>query len=164
MWEDLQKEPRLLRSAVRRFMEVTEQLGYAMGEEKLEEDVVVVVTSNICKLQRLQKQSGDLCFFRRSCVVLVLKYNSSSTPFFFEATFAITESHISLLSKGWKQRTLASFTTAIRSEDSLSNFHFSLDMEGDWNDYLTISLEIFFAIFPTHLFHFLWHLLWARGI
>ena len=63
MWEDLQKEPRLLRSAVRRFMEVTEQLGYAMGEEKHEEDVVVVVTSNICKLQRLQKQSGDLCFF-----------------------------------------------------------------------------------------------------
>lgn len=65
MWEDLQKEPRLLRSAVRRFMEVTEQLGYAMGEEKLEEDVVVVVTSNICKLQRLQKQSRDLCSFRR---------------------------------------------------------------------------------------------------
>ena len=62
MWEDLQKEPRLLRSAVRRFMEVTEQLGYAMGEEKHEEDVVVVVTSNICKLQRLQKQSRDLCF------------------------------------------------------------------------------------------------------
>lgn len=46
-------------------MEVTEQLGYAMGEEKLEEDVVVVVTSNICKLQRLQKQSRDLCSFRR---------------------------------------------------------------------------------------------------
>ena len=101
MWEDLQKEPRLLRSAVRRFMEVTEQLGYAMGEEKHEEDVVVVVTSNICKLQRLQKQSRDLCSFRRHCscdIVVVLKYNS--TPFFFEATFAITESHISLLSKG----------------------------------------------------------------
>ena len=67
MWEDLQKEPRLLRSAVRRFMEVTEELGHAMGEERLsegEEDVVVVVTSNICKLLRLQKQSGDLCFFR----------------------------------------------------------------------------------------------------
>ena len=68
MWEDLQKEPRLLRSAVRRFMEVTEELGHAMGEERLsegEEDVVVVVTSNICKLQRLQKQSRDLCSFRR---------------------------------------------------------------------------------------------------
>ena len=48
-------------------MEVTEELGHAMGEERLgegEEDVVVVVTSNICKLLRLQKQSGDLCFFR----------------------------------------------------------------------------------------------------
>ena len=96
-------------------MEVTEQLGYAMGEEKLEEDVVVVVTSNICKLQRLQKQSRDLCSFRRRCscdIVVVLKYNS--TPFFFEATFAITESHISLLSKGWKQRTLASYRNTIR--------------------------------------------------
>ena len=84
MWQDLQKaDPRLLRSTVRRFMEVTEDLGHAMGEAKLEEqDVVVVVTSNICKLQKQSRAEIYASF--------------EVYPSFF-ATFAITESRISLL-------------------------------------------------------------------
>ena len=65
MWQDLQKaDPRLLRSTVRRFMEVTEDLGHAMGEKLEEQDVVVVVTSNICKLQKQRKQNRARRFMR----------------------------------------------------------------------------------------------------